>query len=129
MGCCRGRERVVASHNGSPPCKHLEQGGAGLKLLVATDQGSPMLIIRVSPSGDRYEINSYISTYGCNGPTARSIRLHVGRILQAMSTNISPFRKFANGASLVSLLKTADAVLKDTRSSQNVKREPIPNRF
>jgi len=130
MGCCRGRQQqVVASHNGSAPCKQVEQGGAGLKLLVATDRGLPMLLMRAPSSGDRYDITTYLSMHKCGGPTARSILLHAERILQAMRTNIAPFRKFANGASLVTLLKTADAVLKDTRSSQNAKRGPVPDRF
>jgi len=128
MGCCRpGSRRVADGASSSGPCKSVEQGGAGLKLLVATDGGVPMLLLRGTSPGDRYELLSYLTMHRCTGPTARSIRIHTDRVLQAMRKNIVPFRKYTNGASLVTLLKTADAVLKDTRSSQDARNRPFPS--
>ena len=85
-----------------------------------------MLMLRGAAYGDRYEITSYLTMHRCDGPVARSIRSNIDRVLQAMRTNIVPFRKYVNGASLVTLLKTADAVLKDTRSSRDGRIRPFP---
>ena len=126
MGCCRGKRRALTETYGSAPCKSIEQGGAGLKLLVATNGGIPLLLVRGSSPGDKYDIISYVSMHKCTGPTARNILLHSGRIIQAMRTDIAPFRKYVNGASIVTLLKTADAVLKDTRSRRNDRPNPFP---
>lgn len=125
MGCCRGR-RPVAEPSMSAPCKAVEQGGAGLKLLVVTNRGTPMLLLPGTSPRNRYEVVSYLSTHGCTGPMARNILLHMDRITEAMRKNIVPFRKYVNGASLVTLLRTTDAVLKDTRSSQDARSNPFP---
>ncbi len=85
-----------------------------------------MLLIRGASPNDRYEVTSYLSLQGCSGPTARNILMHTERILKAMRVSIVPFRKYANGASIVTLLKTADVVLKDTRSHQDDRIRPFP---
>jgi len=88
-------------------------------------QGGYGLFIR-GETGNFVNVANFIATYGCNGPTARTIANNLSRVLTAMNRTPGPFRdKASTGVSLVKLLRITDSVLR-SGSSPNDRRPVHP---
>lgn len=112
MGCCRRRRRQQVN-TGTSRCKEIEQGGSRLRLWVIAYQGTYRLVMRDPETRQYVDALQFIGQHNCGGPMANMVRAHASRIMEALSQNPAAIRKHAaNGASLTTLLKAADAVLK-----------------
>ena len=120
--CCRTRRQVYASSDPTP-CKEIEQGGAGLSVWVLNIRGTYRAVVRRA-SGEFVTVESFLSAYGCQGPTASTLRANLSRITAAANRDPAAFQRFAStGASLVQLFRVTDSVLK-TGSTQNERTLP-----
>lgn len=112
MGCCRRRPRQAAA-SGNTHCKAIEQGGSRLRLWVIAHRGNYRLVFRSPSTGQFADVLQFIGQHGCRGPMSNMIATQASRVLDALRRDPAAIRKqAANGASLTSLLKAADAVLK-----------------
>lgn len=128
MGCggCRGARRRRQDNSGLPPeCKRLEDGGARTVVIIKATQQGPRLVVATERNGFM-DLGSFLSAFGCSGPTASLLRRNWSTIQQALAQQPQLFSQ-RSGTNLTDLIRTAERVVKGARA--NVPKKKIPRQI
>jgi hypothetical protein len=110
--CCRARNRTVYAEGDPTACRELEDAGSALQVWVMNVRGSYQVVLK-RPSGEFVTASSFLSAYGCRGPTASMLHSNLSRIITAVAKNPAAMQRFvSSGASLVQLFKAVDQALR-----------------
>lgn len=121
MGCCRGRPKAPGSRQPAE-CKTLESGGARTVVQVlATDRG-PRLVV-ATPRNGFLDLGSFLSSFKCQGPTAKMLRRYLPVIQRALSENPAAFAPYRSGLNVTDLIRVAERV---TKGANSVKTTGVP---
>jgi hypothetical protein len=116
--CCRPRGKSAYAEGDPTACRELEGLGAGLTVWVMNVRGTYQLVLK-RPSGEFVTVVSFLSTYGCKGPTASLLRSNLDRVTSAAAKNPTAIQKFASsGTSLVQLFKAVDGIVRTTPNTR-----------
>jgi hypothetical protein len=110
-GCCRGLPRRIDNSSTTAECKTFESNGARtIVVLLKTQEGLCPAV--ATPRNGFVELASFLSTFKCNGPTARLLRRYLGKIRQALRENPTAFSPYRSGITITDLIRVAERATK-----------------